>query len=326
VVKFVNALRESDAYKFIKHDIDHDALAHAYMLISPDPVAVRELFSLVACAVYCENDACLDCRMCSKVLNNNHADIRYINELEDNIKAEAVDELISDANVKPYESLHKLYFVYSADKMNATSQNRLLKTLEEPPASVTIFLGVSRESAMLETIRSRTRKIYLDRFSEDVIYNEIFALCADEPKSRIASVCADGMLGRALQIAKDDNYLNIYDKTVSLLSRLKKSSDVASFLGDKDLVDKNLPVFLDVLSLVVRDLSVVNICPKLMFAKHREAELIALSEGFSVRALGNIQYLINNERKKLEANVERQGVFENLLFGILEVKYKCRQQ
>ncbi|UKI52131.1 MAG: hypothetical protein L6V79_01025 [Clostridium sp.] len=131
MIEFQDALKKSRAYNLIKHDIDTGNLSHAYMVISPDVFAVQNLFRLIACAVYCK-DACTTCPVCKKVLNGNHADVKFINEDGKKIKVEDVAALIEDTETKPFESDNKLYFVNSADKMNPAAQNKLLKTLEEP--------------------------------------------------------------------------------------------------------------------------------------------------------------------------------------------------
>lgn len=58
----------------------------------------------------------------------------------------------------------------------AQAQNKLLKTLEEPPKDVTIFLGVANEASMLDTIKSRARAVAIDVFDEDVVYNALLSL------------------------------------------------------------------------------------------------------------------------------------------------------
>ena len=117
MIEFQDALKKSRAYNLIKHDIDTGNLSHAYMVISPDVFAVQNLFRLIACAVYCK-DACTTCPVCKKVLNGNHADVKFINEDGKKIKVEDVAALIEDTETKPFESDNKLYFVNSADKMN----------------------------------------------------------------------------------------------------------------------------------------------------------------------------------------------------------------
>lgn len=323
-VEFVDALKNSAPYTVIKHDIDTGNLSHAYMIISPDGYAVAQLFRLLACAVYCKNDACLDCKDCNKVLHGNHADVKFINELDKNIKVEDAEALIEDTVTVPYESNHKLYFVYSADKMNTAAQNKLLKTLEEPQKYVTIFLGVQKESAMLDTVKSRSKKLYLDRFSADVIAQEIIKISGNPEAAVIAAECSDGLLGKAKEIAGSDDYIRLFDRTLFILKNMKKSSDIPTFVNDKVLGKESLPAFLDILSVIFRDMMTEKTNKSMVMSKHRDSEIAALSEEYSQRALANTIYLINEERKKLNSNVSSQAVVENLLFGILEVKYKCR--
>lgn len=108
MIEFQDALKKSRAYNLIKHDIDTGNLSHAYMVISPDVFAVQNLFRLIACAVYCK-DACTTCPVCKKVLNGNHADVKFINEDGKKIKVEDVAALIEDTETKPFESDNKLY-------------------------------------------------------------------------------------------------------------------------------------------------------------------------------------------------------------------------
>lgn len=323
MIEFQDALKKSRAYNLIKHDIDTGNLSHAYMVISPDVFAVQTLFRLIACAVYCK-DACTTCPVCKKVLNGNHADVKFINEDGKKIKVEDVAALIEDTETKPFESDNKLYFVNSADKMNPAAQNKLLKTLEEPQKAVSIFLGVGSESAILDTVKSRTKKITLDRFSAGDIKDALISSGVAVGNATIAAACADGMLWRAKEIASNSAFSETFDRAIFILNNLKKSSDVASFLNDKTFDKDNLPVFLDALSIVLRDMIAAKTDKNLIMSKHKEWEIETLSKGFSLDALSNILYLVNEERKKLSFYVGSTGVVENLLLGILEVKYKCQ--
>lgn len=324
MIEFADALKSSRAYNLIKHDIDTGNLSHAYMVISPDTLALNNLFEIVACAVYCKDDACLACTTCHRILHGNHADVKFINSDNKNLKVEDVESLIDDTGTRPFESDHKLYFVFSADKMNAAAQNKLLKTLEEPQKTVTIFLGVSRESAMLDTVKSRTKKITLDRFSQEDISSALKEEGFPSDSAETAAACADGMLGRAKEIAEDKSFAENYAQTVNVFKNLKKSGDVASFLNEKVLDKERLPVFLDIASLIVRDMMAAKTDERLITNRRTAEEVKEMSQDYSLLALSNILYLINEERKKLNVYVSSVGVAENLLLGILEVKYKCR--
>ena len=324
MIEFADALKSSRAYNLIKHDIDTGNLSHAYMVISPDTLALNNLFEIVACAVYCKDDACLACTTCHRILHGNHADVKFINSDNKNLKVEDVESLIDDTGTRPFESDHKLYFVFSADKMNAAAQNKLLKTLEEPQKTVTIFLGVSRESAMLDTVKSRTKKITLDRFSQEDISSALIEEGFPSDSAETAAACADGMLGRAKEIAEDKSFAENYAQTVNVFKNLKKSGDVASFLNEKVLDKERLPVFLYIASLIVRDMIAAKTDERLITNRRTAEEIKEMSQDYSLLALSNILYLINEERKKLNVYVSSVGVAENLLLGILEVKYKCR--
>ncbi len=324
MIEFADALKSSRAYNLIKHDIDTGNLSHAYMVISPDTLALNNLFEIVACAVYCKDDACLACTTCHRILHGNHADVKFINSDNKNLKVEDVESLIDDTGTRPFESDHKLYFVFSADKMNAAAQNKLLKTLEEPQKTVTIFLGVSRESAMLDTVKSRTKKITLDRFSQEDISSALKEEGFPSDSAETAAACADGMLGRAKEIAEDKSFAENYAQTVNVFKNLKKSGDVASFLNEKVLDKERLPVFLDIASLILRDMMAAKTDERLITNRRTAEEVKEMSREYSLLALSNILYLINEERKKLNVYVSSVGVAENLLLGILEVKYKCR--
>ena len=208
--------------------------------------------------------------------------------------------------------------------MNPAAQNKLLKTLEEPQKAVSIFLGVGSESAILDTVKSRTKKITLDRFSADDIKAALIRSGVAVGNATIAAACADGMLWRAKEISSNSAFSETFDRAIFILNNLKKSSDVASFLNDKTLDKDNLPVFLDALSIVIRDMIAAKTDKNLIMSKHKEWEIETLSKGFSLDALSNILYLVNEERKKLSFYVGSTGVVENLLLGILEVKYKCQ--
>ena len=172
---FEDTLKNSRAYHLLSNDFRLE-LGHAYMLVSPDDDTVKEFFTLIATTIFCETkSACMHCNECGKVLHGNHPDLAVINAIGENIKVEAIKDLTEDAGIKSFSGT-KVYYIHRADLMNTAAQNKLLKTLEEPPKGVVIFLGVSNESAMLDTIKSRTRTVYLDVFDNDTVKNAMLDL------------------------------------------------------------------------------------------------------------------------------------------------------
>lgn len=62
---------------------------------------------------------------------------------------------LHDIHLSPRAGDRKVGMVVEADRMNDSTANAFLKTLEEPPADTTLFLLTTRPYDLLDTIRSR---------------------------------------------------------------------------------------------------------------------------------------------------------------------------
>lgn len=319
---FDTVLKQSKAFRFILSDLKI-GLGHAYSVISGDDDVVDEFFTLIAAAVYCKNDheACFKCAECKKILHSNHADVFHLNETRDKIKVEEISRMLSSVSIKSLAG-RKLYFIHRADLMTAQAQNKLLKTLEEPPEGVTVFLGIANESAILDTVKSRVRSLHIDLFDEDTVYNTMLALGYNDEMSTVSAACCEGMLGKARRIASSPKYVSLYRSALDMLTHLGRSSDVArldSLFANQDGIGE----FLDILSIIVRDMLVAQSDANMILSKHMYGEIAALSEGYSQLALSKILAAINDTRRQLTLNVGALSAVDNLLFSILEVKHKC---
>lgn len=81
---------------------------------------------------------------------------------------------IHELNITPHGS-SKIGVLFGAERLNSESANTLLKTLEEPPSYAYIFL-FSETDNLLDTIKSRCRKLHLwqgDTRGEDGFDREI---------------------------------------------------------------------------------------------------------------------------------------------------------
>lgn len=317
---FENTLKQSRAFALVDKDM-RLGLGHAYMVVSPDDDTVRDFFTLVAATVFCTTHrACMECAECHKVLTGNHPDIFNVNTAGEKIKVGEIKDMISSVSIKSLTG-RKIYFVHRADLMTADAQNKLLKTLEEPPEGVTIFLGVANESGLLDTVKSRCRKVYMDIFDRETVYDALIALNCDGESAAIAAACCEGQLGKARRIAFSHEYTEYYSDALSLLENLKKSPDVLPVSGTPSL-KKNPGDFLKILTVAVRDLLSAKMGNPLFFDGETSARINRISETFSVRALALTVGLINEAQEKLFYGVNAAAVTDSLLFSVLEVKHK----
>jgi len=319
-LNFLAPLKNSRAFSLLKNDFGA-GLGHAYMIVSADDDVVDEFFTLVACAVFCpSHEPCMTCAECRKIINGNNGDVFHLNEKREKIKVEDLQNFLSGVNVKPVGD-RKLYFIHRADLMNAQSQNKLLKTFEEPPADVTIFLGVSNEASMLDTVKSRARTVYMDAFDEQTVYDVLLSLGIDASTCSVAAACSEGQLGKALKIANSPDYAELYRSAINLLKFLNRSTDIAT-LDSGVVAQKDLGAFLDVLSIILRDMLIEKSDSSLVVQKHIANDIEALANNYSRHALTDILFAVNDARRKLSLNVNPTATVDSLLFTILEERHK----
>ncbi|MBR1792151.1 MAG: hypothetical protein IJ764_00730 [Bacteroidales bacterium] len=74
--------------------------------------------------------------------------------------------IIKYINLRPYEAPYKMVLIWAAEKMNSTSANTLLKTLEEPTGNTLIILVCESTEKMLSTIISRVQQVNVPAIGE----------------------------------------------------------------------------------------------------------------------------------------------------------------
>ncbi len=100
-------------------------------------------------------DFCGECKNCKMIEKGDFVDFIVVKPEGNFIKLEQIKEVIERSNFVPLESDKKIIVIDEVDKMNRESANSLLKTLEEPPKSVTFFLITSKLNRILPTVKSR---------------------------------------------------------------------------------------------------------------------------------------------------------------------------
>lgn len=130
----------------LKSDIDNESVNHAYFLECNDESKALEEAKEFATLIL------------GKGTENNPDCTVFLTE-EKSIKVESIRELQKDIAIKPLMCSKKVYIIPYAEKMNVSAQNCLLKTLEEPPVYAVIILISSSIYSVINTIRSRVKRI-----------------------------------------------------------------------------------------------------------------------------------------------------------------------
>ena len=321
MIKYQDLLEKSKAFSLICGDIQENMLSHAYMIVSEDNGALEEFYKLFLIAEYCKN-RCGECPVCKKVLNRNHADIIHI-EKEKSITVDDIKDIVEKSYIKSVEGGKKTFVIHGGEKMTTGAQNKLLKTLEEPPKDVVFLIGCTNINAILPTIKSRVKKIQLDIFKEDDIYDELLHFTEDKDKAKVASICSEGKISKAVDLLYDSNYLNLYNSCIDLLKELNHSSEIINFINLDMFSKENINDTLDILMIILRDVAIVTKNEDLVLSKHIMSDIIMLSTKFSTASCVGIIERIEKFKKMLYYNINNANVAEQLLFAILEVKFRC---
>ncbi len=116
----------------------------------------------------------------------------------------------------------RVVIVDSADEMNVSAANALLKMLEEPPARTTLLLVSHQPSRLLPTIRSRCRTLRLLPLGPEEMQSALAQAGAEQPPQgdHLAALAA-GSVGDAVRLINLGG-LEIYAELIAILGTLPR--------------------------------------------------------------------------------------------------------
>jgi DNA polymerase-3 subunit delta' len=131
--------------------------------------------------------------------------------------------LIEKVSSRPTLSPSKLFVVSEAEKLNASSQNALLKVLEEPPEYCCIILLCTRMEKLLLTTKSRCQIVRFGPISEDRIIEKLRERGLGQSQAQYFARLSQGSLGTACQWAELELAgANLYQIKTQLLRSLAR--------------------------------------------------------------------------------------------------------
>ncbi len=318
-------LIDTKVYGVVKGDMDSERLSHAYLFLTPDGDNLTEYLKIFAKLIVCKDGGCGKCRSCRLIDENMHPDVILYPRESDAVVVEDVNDLISESYVKPMESDKKLFLISQAQTMNLPSQNKLLKTLEEPPKGVHILMGATSEFPLLSTVKSRVKKLDIPPFSADKLISALSKEYSDTERLKNAVAHGDGTVGKAVKLYADDNLSKAIDLAVDTLVNMKTSAQVLDYSLKIAELGSDLGEFMSVLELLLRDMLVITQGKSDLVVGGKADFVLANTSGYNTGAIIHALESITKalERKKFNANSTM--LIEWLLFQILEGKYKWQK-
>lgn len=272
-----------------------------------------------------EVDSCGKCPACLKADSGNHPDLVTVTHAKP--KSISVDEIreqvVDDAQIRPYDGGYKVYIIPDADLMTAQAQNALLKTLEEPPEYAVLILLASNAGAMLDTILSRTAVLDLRQVSDDQLQHFLVEkLELPEHQARLITAFAQGNVGKAIALASSDDFEEVLAKAKQILEHISDWDVAAICAVIKEITPRKAEID-DLL-----DLFAIWYCDALYFKATRDPDGIVFREELheiqerasksSYEGIQTVLEALDKAKVRLRANVSFDLTMELLLLTMKE--------
>lgn len=204
------ALNNAQMRRFIT-DCKNGRAAHTYIVEGEEGSLREQMVRLAAMTLNCTHEGerpCLKCRSCRTAMTDTQEDIHVYTPKKKNIPVEDMRALISEMTRCANAYAYKIAIIEQAELMNDSSQNCLLKTLEEPIGASVFFLVTDNAESLLPTIRSRARLLRCPRVERDELMSALKRIYPSEEEMSLAEAVAfaDGLPLLAERLLTDNAY------------------------------------------------------------------------------------------------------------------------
>lgn len=317
----------SASFNRLKTEVQNNRLFHALMFISEDKVIQEEFTKCILKLLFCENlkngEFCNNCNNCKNAEKLIHPDILVYGK-EKTIDIDDAEEIVTNAPVRPYSANKKVYLLYNFDEVNKTVENKLLKTIEEPPADCMFILLVSNTNKLLQTTLSRTQKVFLEAVLDSVLVDILKKNGTSDAEIIATESC--GNVQKALALAGKSEVKEINNLVIDCLQNMNSTIKILDYavkmqsLGDmlEESIDALQFTLLDVIRIKSGNIDLVS-------NKSNLAKLKQIADELSFTALTKIVEQTYEAKAMIDANVSKVNIIDQLLLKIVEVRIKCKK-
>lgn len=361
---------QDKAISILQRGFVTEKMPHSYIFAGPEGVGKFKTAREWAKLLLCKNpvtkngfaDSCGRCQSCLMFEAGSHPDFNLIyKELleftKDNkgkktpvdLAIDVIREfLIEKVSTRPTLSQRKVYVVSEAERLNASSQNAMLKVLEEPPEYCTIILLCTRMERLLPTTKSRCRIIRFLRIDQERIIEKLKAMGLDGKKAQYFARLAQGSLGQGCQWAQlelaDANLYQIKKELLNSLSTceladclemaewlLGESKKIAAVWADLDKTTSKTDInrraaktLIQIIISALNDAMKLNITvpgtpyggPQSFINSDQKEQIKSIATRFSAEQSAEKIADAYKTMRWIEANVNEKLIFEQLLLNL----------
>jgi len=207
---FTDIIGQQNPLTVLRSALASGRLHHAYLFIGLEGVGKHTVALAFAKAIHCTeltNDFCDGCVNCHRIADGNHPDVRVIEPLsgKKEISIAQIRELERDLSYRSFTGKRKIAIIDPATLLNSSSQNALLKTLEEPPQDSLIILIAANAGGLLPTLRSRCLRLSFAPLARKEVAGYLQTRHGmSSADAEFVAALGMGSIGAALSLEKDE--------------------------------------------------------------------------------------------------------------------------
>jgi DNA polymerase III subunit delta' len=305
--------------------LGQNRIPHAYLFSGMTGVGKRTIALALAKRINCTGeatpfDACNRCPSCLKVDHKNHPDIAFLEPEGQFIRIKAIRDLQAQMQYSPLEGKYRVIIIDDADKMNITSANALLKTLEEPAPGNLLILITGNPHGLPRTILSRCQQVrFFPLNREDIISYLGKHHSWKETDAAMIAGASGGSLAKAIEMVKGD-YKTFRDRTLDDLIAIhdNKLLKLLSFTADFGKDREDITQKLDVIRSCYRDALVYRETGREdpLINRDRMDVIAALSRRFDGRDLLEHLRAVGSALQAIDQNANKALTLEAMMFKL----------
>lgn len=325
---FKEIVGHEDIIAHFKSSIETGNVGHAYIISGYAGSGKKALAYAFADTLECEaggTEPCGNCQSCLQISTGNYPDIITVTHEKPNLISvdEVREQLVNTVDVKPYKGKYKIYVIPDAELLNVQAQNAILKTIEEPPAYAVILLLTTNLDKLLETVQSRCLKLQTKPIRErDVLAYLMNVMGLTKEKAYFCLDFAQGNLGKAIKLAGNEEYAEIVDSVVNVLTHIGDMDVETLGKAVKDIEQFKMSMndYMDLMMMWYRDAMMIKITgnvDKILF-KNEFSTLKKQAGKLTFKSIEDKIDAIAKAEQRLLANANFEVTIELLLLTLKE--------
>lgn len=327
----------------LKKQCAEGRVSHAYLFCGTRGTGKTSAAKILAKAVNCEHpvdgNPCNECASCRSIDNGSATDVLEIDAASNN-RVDNVRDLRDEVVYPPSVLKKRVYIIDEVHMLTDSAFNALLKTLEEPPEYVVFVLATTELNELPPTIISRCIRFDFSRIDPESVKSRIDHVAKEEgieiedSAAALISELADGSMRDGLSLLEA-----VSNGTDSVITR-ETVQGVLGIAGDETLYSmlhsiaagdipsavntiaevhkssKDISVFIDDLSVVVRDLIIEKQLGKYGGRGKLRKSFLPLADEFTAEKL----FYVSNVLEETQSRISRYSMNKRVVFELAVIR------